>query len=324
MSIACTHIAISLCAVLSHSIPNHCSVLYIHTHFPSSLEEHAFSSKMQSPIARVHAMCGVLHVVSSVVLTGLLASDAEWHAQATSTYAVRNDHDQTSVKVRFLESFMPAWLLVGAGLVSGVSHLFLVNMSEYDLNMIYHSGVNPVRWVDYAVSSSMMLVVIGSLSGVTNEWIMVQTCALQATLMLVSCLVEKHNDDPSIVVYYALACALHVVGVWAPIFDALSYNNPPYFVYGIMIGIVAAYALFGVIFALVWFAHWSAEWGETAYAAASVTAKVLLQWTLYGGVVAASGNASALVGGITAGAFFLGMIVVVVSNGILGRGGFCF
>jgi hypothetical protein len=56
-------------------------------------------------------------------------------------------------------------------------------------------GINPARWIEYAASSSLMIVVIALLVGIYDVASLILIFALNATMILFGWLMELHNQS---------------------------------------------------------------------------------------------------------------------------------
>lgn len=260
----------------------------------------------------VHAACFAFHCTSSFVFLVLLSINSPWNALIGSAHSLRTENG-TVLVVTESKSFMPAWMLWGAGMISASMHWYQWKcVSIGDMMQILHTGVNVYRWIDYGLSSPLMLAVVQTLCGITNEWLVVTSMMFQSTLMLACLFMEQCKND--ITYKFVYCCAVYLIGIWGPVFSVLSDTSPPDFVYVIVFGIFEVFSCFAVVFFIVNFGYKTPEWGEIVYASASITSKLLLQWTLYGGVISASsGNSSVVVGIITGCILIFGLLFSVIA-----------
>jgi hypothetical protein len=136
------------------------------------------------------------------------------------------------------------------------------------------------RWADYAVSSSLMIVVIASLSGVFDLWLLVIMASTQAILMVASGYFELLRSR----VATAAMAFVYLLFIWAPIFTTFFQQAPPAFVYVIIFAIFAWFASFGVVYALVVEGIVELDGASKWYDLLSISAKIQLQWTMFGGI----------------------------------------
>jgi Heliorhodopsin len=80
-------------------------------------------------------------------------------------------------------------------LVSALAHLLLASPALYrwyERNVA--RGINPARWIEYSISSSLMIVVIAMLVGIYDVASLLLIFALNATMTLFGRLMELHNQ----------------------------------------------------------------------------------------------------------------------------------
>lgn len=230
-------------------------------------------------LEQFHLLLCLIHVASSGVLAVLLGTSnaSTWPIFETivSREGITTTHRHPSIKA--------AWFLVAAGFISATHHglVRLYKLSDRSARVL--------RWADYMISSAFMLIVIALLSGVGNPWLLLNTGVIQAMLMIASgvgeAIIEEQKETASRqgYVFVFLASCIHGVCCWGAVFSALYYQNVPVFVYVIVIGLFFLFMLFGVVYVYVIRYPNNINKADWFYALLSLTAKLQLQWTLYGG-----------------------------------------
>jgi len=157
-------------------------------------------------------------------------------------------------------------------------------------------GINRARWVEYALSSSLMMVVIAQLVGIADVTALVAIAGVNASMILFGWLQEKYEQPGRggwLPFWFgciagALPWVAVVLYVVAP--NSPSQASPPGFVYGIVVSLF----LFFNIFALNQWLQYRARgrwsdylFGERVYILLSLVAKSLLAWQVFGGTLAA-------------------------------------
>ncbi len=145
------------------------------------------------------------------------------------------------------------------------------------------------RWIEYAISSSLMIVLITMICGVTDLAAMIAIFGVNASMILFGLLMEKYENPgkPSWLSFWFGSFAgiipwiAVVIYVWSP---GLSGARPPGFVYGI----IASYFVFFNCFAINMVLQYKqiGRWrdylyGEKAYILLSLTSKALLAWLVF-------------------------------------------
>lgn len=228
----------------------------------------------------LHATCAAVHLASAITMLGLGVVTGISPARVVTVVALRNVeplHIETPPPVSMLA------LLVLCSTVSGLAHAYLAYMLNADSRA---TGVNPVRWIDYAISSPMMVVVIGLVSGIVDVWTLWGMAAMQSFLMVVNGYLEGTDNR----VMPAIMSVYYIVTIWGPVFHAVDQQNVPLFVAWVIATLFLLFASFGVVY----FAAMTIQDKmkvELAYAVLSVAAKLSLQWLIYGGADALDGDA---------------------------------
>ena len=150
-------------------------------------------------LRRIHLATGIVHLLSSTALAWLAVSEEPWKAPVhfvESSWKYSNTTaNQTSCsgdlkcysEFRLVEGPMKlevAVLSVLFGLISGVGHMVSAYFPEYSLAAA-ECGFNPIRWADYSLSASLMIIVLSAICGVTEGYTLVLVALLQCSLLLV-------------------------------------------------------------------------------------------------------------------------------------------
>lgn len=152
---------------------------------------------------------------------------------------------------------------------------------------------NYARWVEYAFSSSVMMVLIALLPGITTIGAIVGIFAVNATMILFGALMEKYEQPGSpnwlAFIFGSLAGIVPwaIIGLylWSPGSDA----TPPGFVYGIFFSLFIFFNIFAVNMVLQYrrVGKWKSYLhGERVYILLSLVAKSLLAWQVFAGTLA--------------------------------------
>lgn len=179
-------------------------------------------------------------------------------------------------------------------LLSGIALLliaFVVNKS-YVKNL--KKGMNPYRWYEYAITSSIMLVILATFVGVWDLWSLVMIFILNVSMIMFGYLMEKINQYPKKTDWtpYLLGCLAGFtpwVVIAAYFIAALgsSETNPPAFVYSILIIYFIMFNTFSINMILQYagIGKWKDYlYGERVYILLSFIAKTILAWLVFIGV----------------------------------------
>ncbi len=154
-------------------------------------------------------------------------------------------------------------------------------------------GANYARWIEYAVSSSIMIVVISMLVGIYDAASLLLVFALNAAMILFGWMMELHNQTTSKTNWTAywfgvLAGVVPWLGVSLYLAGSESRGDVPGFVYGIYISLFLFFNVFAVNMVLQYkkVGKWRDYlFGERAYIVLSLTAKSLLAWQVFAGTL---------------------------------------
>ncbi len=151
-------------------------------------------------------------------------------------------------------------------------------------------GINPARWVEYALSSSLMMVVIAMLVGIYDIVSLILIFALNATMILFGWLMELHNQTTKGTNWTAFGFGCFAGAVpWVAIAIYLAgATSPPAFVYGIFASLFVFFNVFAVNMLLQYrrVGRWRDYlYGERVYMLLSLTAKSLLAWQVFAGTL---------------------------------------
>jgi hypothetical protein len=181
-------------------------------------------------------------------------------------------------------------------LISAAAHYLLASPVIYPWyvkNLKKH--INYVRWYEYALSSSVMIVVIAMLSGMFDLPSLVLLFALNATMIFFGLMMELHNQttDKTNWTSFNLGVFAGIVP-WVVIFwyfsgaVANSEDAVPKFVYGIIASLFVFFNVFAVNMVLQYrkIGPWRDYlFGERMYILLSLFAKSALAWQVFSGTL---------------------------------------
>jgi len=157
-------------------------------------------------------------------------------------------------------------------------------------------GQNPIRWVEYAFSSSVMIVVIAALAGVQEIGTMIAIFGINAAMIMFGWSMEIANEgrDRPQWLHYIFGCIAGAVP-WVVIFVTIlvSATEPgsapiPGFVIAIFVTLFVAFNIFAINMVLQYgkIGRWRDYlYGERAYMLFSLIAKSLLAWQVFFGTL---------------------------------------
>jgi len=181
-------------------------------------------------------------------------------------------------------------------LLSSVAHLAVATIGRgwYERNLA--RGQNPARWIEYAFSSSVMIVVIASLTGIREIGTLVAIFGANAAMILFGWSMEAANEGRARVqwLHYVFGCIVGAVP-WIVIGIALltGITEPeaapiPTFVVAIYVSLFVSFNVFAINMVLQYgrIGPWRDYLvGERAYMLFSLIAKSLLAWQVFAGTL---------------------------------------
>jgi hypothetical protein len=167
----------------------------------------------------------------------------------------------------------------------------------YEANLL--KGRNYARWIEYSVSASIMMLLIGMLTGINNLYAMIGIFGANAAMILFGLVMEQVNQDRDNVNWwpFILGCIVGIVpwiAVTISLITATVHENPtgegvPVFVYFIY---VSLFLLFNCFALNQWLQYRNKGkftdylYGEKVYLVLSLVAKSALAWQIFAGTLA--------------------------------------
>jgi len=179
-------------------------------------------------------------------------------------------------------------------LLSSVAHLFIVTVYNKRYNADLKKGINRVRWFEYSLSASTMMVAIALLVGIYDLVTLISIFSLVAIMNLLGLVMEVHNQTTKKTNWlsYYLGCFAGAIPWLAVAFyfwlSASNGSSAPTFVYWIFVSIFIFFNGFAINMVLQYkkVGPWKDYiYGERAYIILSLVAKSLLAWQVFAGTL---------------------------------------
>ncbi len=182
-------------------------------------------------------------------------------------------------------------------LISAVAHGYLATIGFARYREHLRRGMNPVRFYEYALSSSLMIVLIGMLTGLWDLGAILLIFTLNATMNLFGIMMEVHNQytkrtDWTAFIYGCIAGIVPWIVIVLYFVGAVTAGGeagPPAFVYAIIPILFVFFNIFAVNMVLQYrkVGKWSDYlYGERVYIVLSLAAKSVLCWLIFAGTLA--------------------------------------
>ena len=192
-----------------------------------------------------------------------------------------------------------AWWIASFFLMSAIAHAtagwFLRGRYEAWLAR----GMNPLRWVEYAFSSTVMIVAIAYLSYISDFPALVAIAGCNVAMILFGWSMESANEGRDRVdwKHFIFGCVAGIVPWIAIVSILLAYSlqeglpaeaGIPAFVYVIVASLFVAFNIFAITMVLQYrrIGRWRDYlYGEKTYMVLSLVAKSLLAWQVWSGTL---------------------------------------
>ena len=248
---------------------------------------------------RWNAVLAALHGIQGLVILALtFARDPIVTRPVVTSYLTYDTVEETLVPAQRLLFELPIGPAVATFFfLSAIAHALLA----WPLRRWYEArlarGIQPMRWLEYALSSSVMIVVIAALAGIQEIGTLVAIFGVNAAMNLFGWSMELANEGRTKTQWshYIFGCIAGIVP-WIVIGIALwsaatqvDAEPIPSFVIAIFVSLFIAFNIFAITMVLQYGKVW--RWrdylvGEKTYMFLSLFAKTILAWQVFAGTLA--------------------------------------
>ncbi len=153
---------------------------------------------------------------------------------------------------------------------------------------------NYARWIEYSLSSSVMVVLIAMLVGIADIAALLALAGVNASMVLFGLLQEKYETPGRSVGWLpywfgVLAGAIPWIAIAIYLVSPGVAASPPGFVYGIFFSLFVFFNCFAIVMVLQYrqVGRWADyQFGESTYVLLSLVAKSALAWQVFAGALA--------------------------------------
>jgi hypothetical protein len=188
-----------------------------------------------------------------------------------------------------------AYIVAAFFFMSAIAHLYIstVYRKKYEANLA--KGMNKVRWYEYGISASTMMIAIAMLSGVADVSTLVMIFGATLVMNLCGLIMEVHNQTTQKTNWLSYwVGTLAGIGPWVVVgiyfwgANQFGEGNIPTFVYFIYASIFLFFSSFAINMILQY--KKKGKWadylyGEKAYMVLSLVAKSALAWQVFAGTL---------------------------------------
>jgi hypothetical protein len=232
----------------------------------------------------------LLHAIQAVAI---LALANEFTLPVIGTFLTGPPGVEPAIEPLFEMSV--AWGVAIFLILSAAAH-FIVSMpgvfSWYVRNL--ENQRNYARWIEYSLSSSLMIVLIAMLVGIADIAALLAIAGVNASMILFGLLQEKYETPGKAVGWFpfwfgVIAGAIPWIAIAVYLIAPGVEASPPTFVYWIFFSLFVFFNLFAVVMVLQYrqVGRWSNYvFGESTYILLSLVAKSALAWQVFAGSLA--------------------------------------
>jgi hypothetical protein len=178
--------------------------------------------------------------------------------------------------------------------MSSAAHFIIATFYNKKYNSDLKAGLNKLRWVEYSLSASVMMVAISLLVGIYDFSSLIMIFILTAVMNLMGLVMEIHNqttDRTNWLSFWIGSSAGLIPWIVIAFYMWLGADNgssAPTFVYWIFVSIFIFFNCFAINMVLQYkkIGAWKDYmYGERAYIILSLVAKTLLAWQVFAGTL---------------------------------------
>jgi hypothetical protein len=245
-------------------------------------------------LRRFNLVMGFLHLIQGVFMI-VVSNDTTYPIYTNFlSFNIETFELSPSPQVLYELPFGPA--VATFLLLSAVAHFYLatIGYKRYVKNL--GKGMNPVRFYEYALSSSLMIVLIGMLAGLWDLGAIILIFGINAMMNLFGIMMELQNQttqrtDWTAFIYGCIAGIIPWIVIVIYFVGSINSGDaePPAFVYTIIPTLFVFFNIFAINMVLQYkkVGRWKDYlFGERVYIILSLTAKTVLAWLIFAGTLA--------------------------------------
>ena len=247
---------------------------------------------------RWNAILAALHAIQGVVILALsFARDPIVTAPVVTSYLSFDEATSTLVQAQRELFELPIGPAVATFFfMSAIAHALLAWPLRGWYERRLSTGIQPMRWIEYALSSSVMIVVIAALSGIQEIGTLVAIFGINAAMNLFGWSMESATQGRTKVqwnhyVFGVIAGIVPWIVIGIALWSAAVEPGAapiPTFVIAIFVSLFVAFNIFAITMILQYakIGRWRDYLvGEKTYMFMSLFAKTLLAWLVFAGTL---------------------------------------
>ena len=248
---------------------------------------------------RWNAVLAALHAIQGVVILALsFAKDPIVSSPVVTSYLTFDTATETLVPAQSPLFELPIGPAVATFFfMSAIAHGLLAWPLRAWYERRLANGIQPVRWIEYALSSSVMIVVIATLAGIQEIGTLVAIFGINAAMNLFGWSMESANQGRAKTqwnhyIFGVIAGIVPWIVIGIALWSAATEPGAepiPGFVIAIFVSLFLAFNVFAITMILQYgkIGRWRDYLvGEKTYMFLSLFAKTLLAWQVFAGTLA--------------------------------------
>jgi hypothetical protein len=250
-------------------------------------------------LKRFNLIMGSFHLVQGLIMlflaTTVIQKIAEFKPMITQFY-LRFNPATKSLETASRELFeLPFGILVASFLlISAIAHSLIVLMSDRYMKDL-QKGINRFRWFEYALSSSVMIVLISTLFGIYDIASLILIFIVNASMNLFGLVMEQLNSGMEKTnvkwgpfIWGSIAGIAPWIAIFLYMFGTGNFDKVPWFVWAIVATYFVSFNTFPINMILQYrrVGKWKDYlYGERVYIVLSLAAKSFLAWLVLFGAM---------------------------------------
>ena len=253
-------------------------------------------------LRRFNLIMGGLHLIQGIAMlflaTNVIQKIGEVSPEISQFYLAFNPETRSLETASRVLFELPFGVMVASFLfISAIAHA-LVSIPK-KLNEIYNAdlvkGINKFRWFEYALSSSIMIVLIATLFGIYDIASLILIFIVNATMNLFGLVMEqlnvgrsKDNIEWGPFIWGSIAGVAPWIAILLYMFGTGNFGEVPWFVWAIVGTYFVAFNTFPINMILQYkkVGKWADYlYGERVYIVLSLVAKSIIAWLVLFGAM---------------------------------------
>jgi Heliorhodopsin len=247
-------------------------------------------SSILNRLRRYNLGAGLLHLASGIVIVALANT---FSLPVTANYMAGPPGTSKRQFVHLFDLRL-AGLVAAFFFLSAIAHLLIAGPLRGRYERQLDQQRNPYRWIEYSVSSSLMIIAIAQLTGIADVSALVALLGVNASMIGFGWIQERYEQPGGSLMPFWLGCgagAIPWIAIGIYLIAPGAKLHAPGFVFGIYVSLFVAFNCFALVQYLQYrrvgrFANYLV--GEKTYLVLSFVAKSLLAWQIFASALAST------------------------------------